>query len=118
MTKLHPLDASGLEAARMREAAFNEDVLPADHKPVAPREFYGDAMLKGRGTRALADATCADESRAPRTPARALPRMQEQGPWVGDHHVAMRLPAADFETPAGARVVMLGDLVHGDRRDV
>jgi hypothetical protein len=91
MSKLHPLDASGLEAARIREATFSDDVLPATVLP--PRELYGAAMWPPR-SRALADATCADECRAPRTPSRALPRMQEQRPWIGDHAAIVGLDAA------------------------
>ena len=33
------------KALRMREVAFNEDVLPRDFKPVAPRDFYAAVDL-------------------------------------------------------------------------
>lgn len=33
------------KAVRMREALFNEDVLPPDFKPVAPRDFYAAVDL-------------------------------------------------------------------------
>lgn len=46
-------------ALRAAEAAFADDVMPADYQPKAPREFYGD------------------------TRPRALPRLHELKPWRG-----------------------------------
>ncbi|WP_163598273.1 hypothetical protein, partial [Moraxella catarrhalis] len=40
--RLEPSEVAN--ALRDREASFNEDVLPADAKPLAPRELYGEQM--------------------------------------------------------------------------
>ena len=76
--RLEPSEVAN--ALRDREASFNEDVLPADAKPLAPRELYGEQM---------------------RPSSRALPRMQEQRPWIGTPYIDPRVNEDDDLFTAG-----------------